>query len=109
MSEKQLKFNVEFKLMPETLESPFNQHFLGYIDEGLVKSEPGGTVMPTPYKKGAEKIYNFQPRKDDTWIVTFAKCGIGLPFCYRYLKKTQSNFLIFKLKERLGHRKWSGW
>ena len=76
MSEKQLKFNVEFKLMPETLESPFNQHFLGYIDEGLVKSEPGGTVMPTPYKKGAEKIYNFQPRKDDTWIVTFAKCGI---------------------------------
>jgi hypothetical protein len=75
MSEKQLNFNFEFKLIPETLESPFNQHFLGYVDEGLVKCEPGGAVMPTPYKKGAEKIYRFKPRKDDTWIVTFPKCG----------------------------------
>jgi hypothetical protein len=45
--------------------------------EGLVKSEPGGTVMPTNYGKdsNAQIVYHFEPRKDDVWVVTFPKCG----------------------------------
>ena len=77
MSDKKgLKFEYEFQLLPETLTSPFTDLFLGYGDEGLVKCHPGGTVMTAAYKEGAEGVFNFKPRKEDTWIVTFPKCGI---------------------------------
>ena len=68
------KFDVKFKLIPETLESPFTELFLGYGEEGLVKSEPGGTVIPAVYGRHADKIFRFKPRNDDAWIVTFPKC-----------------------------------
>ena len=31
--------------------------------------------MPAQYRDIAEKIYNFEIRPDDIWIVTFPKCG----------------------------------
>ena len=75
IKKKELKLEAEFKVMPETLTSPFTDLFPGYADKGLVKCHPGGTVMPSCYKEGAEKVYNYKARKDDTWIVTFPKCG----------------------------------
>ena len=35
--------NIEFQLLPETLEKPFTDHFPGY-DEGLIKSIPGNYI-----------------------------------------------------------------
>jgi len=31
--------------------------------------------MPAVYGRHADKIFKFAPKKDDTWIVTFPKCG----------------------------------
>jgi hypothetical protein len=31
--------------------------------------------MPKEFADVAEKIYNFEIRKDDIWIVTYPKCG----------------------------------
>ena len=44
-----------------------------YVD--MVRSVPGGITMPGKYKAMAERIYNFEVRPDDIWIVTYPKCG----------------------------------
>ena len=72
LPELQMKFNI----IPKTVAKPFSDLFAGYM-EGLVKSEPGGTVMPTAYSRdrNAEIVFQFEPRRDDVWVVTFPKCG----------------------------------
>ena len=40
-----------------------------------LRSEPGNIWMPKNIEKIAEKIYNFEVRPDDVWIVTYPKCG----------------------------------
>nr|CAH0106923.1 unnamed protein product [Daphnia galeata] len=72
MSDDGWKF--EFHDIPTTQLEPFKQLFTGY-DEGLVRMEPGGFVMPPSYARNAEKIYRMQPRSDDVWLLTFPKCG----------------------------------
>ena len=72
MSDDGWKF--EFHDLPATQLEPFKQLFTGY-DEGLVRMEPGGFVMPPSYARNAEKIYRMQPRSDDVWLLTFPKCG----------------------------------
>ena len=74
---KKPELKVKFNVIPKTRLKSFTQLFQGYGDEGLVKSEPGGNVMPAVYGHpgNAEEIYQFEPRKDDVWVVTFPKCG----------------------------------
>ena len=43
--------------------------------QNYVVSEPLGVHGQAHLSKIAEKIYNFQVRTDDIWIVTFPKCG----------------------------------
>lgn len=73
---QQPELKIKFNIIPKTLTKPFSDIFGGYM-EGLVKSEPGGTVMPTNYGKdnNAQIVYQFETRKDDVWVVTFPKCG----------------------------------
>ena len=69
------KFNVEFKVIPETLEKPFTDLFPSFTN-GLVRGEPGGYVMPATFTtEVAKEIYEMQARKDDVWIITFLKSG----------------------------------
>ena len=70
------ELQMQFNIIPKTVAKPFSDLFAGYM-EGLVKSEPGGTVMPTAYSRdrNAEIVFQFEPRKDDVWVVTFPKCG----------------------------------
>jgi len=74
---KKPELKVKFNVIPKTRLKSFTQLFQGYGDEGLVMSEPGGNVMPAVYGHpgNAEEIYQFEPRKDDVWVVTFPKCG----------------------------------
>ncbi|XP_047488187.1 sulfotransferase 1C4-like [Penaeus chinensis] len=41
----------------------------------LVYTEPGNVLVPEPYKRVAEKIYNFKFRTDDIVVTTFPKSG----------------------------------
>ena len=78
MLDEEVYYDVEFDLIPETIRSPFTDLFLGYSGDGLVKSSHGGFVMPAAYTEGAEKVYRFQPRMDDIFLVTFPKSGIKI-------------------------------
>ena len=71
------KLPVNFHLMEETLESPFKEHFPKYVD-GLYRGEPGGFVLQPGYTNNAEKLYQYPPKPDDVWVVTFPKCGKNL-------------------------------
>ena len=74
---KKPELQVKFNVIPKTRLKSFSQLFQGYGDDGLCKSDPGGNVMPTVYSHpgNAQEIYQFEPRKDDVWVVTFPKCG----------------------------------
>ena len=42
--------------------------------DGLV-SDPLEIYIPRSMEKVVEKVYNFEVRSDDIWIVTYPKCG----------------------------------
>ena len=47
----------------------------------MMRSSPMGILLPTNFpgfEKLLERIWNFKPRKDDIWIVTYAKSGTTL-------------------------------
>ena len=47
----------------------------------MMKSSPLGIMLPTRFpgaEDSLERIWNFKPKKDDIWIVTYPKCGTTL-------------------------------
>ena len=41
----------------------------------ICRSTPGNVWVPESYRDIAEKIFHFEVRPDDIWIVTYPKCG----------------------------------
>ena len=68
------QLKVKFNAIPKTKLKSFTKSFPSY-DEGLVKSEPGGFVIPPYYCENAERIFRIKPRQDDIWLLTFPKSG----------------------------------
>ena len=62
-----------------------------------MKTSPHGYVTSPEFAKQAEEIYNFEPRSDDVYVLTFPKCGkwAQTRICF---KKTY--FTIFKIKNK---------
>ena len=73
------EFNIKFNLIPKTLTEPFTKDFPGYY-EGLVRADPGGITLTPDYARDALDIYNFKPRPDDVWTLSFPKSGTGILF-----------------------------
>ena len=75
-----MSLKLPFKWVPISSEEKaerrriFNQ-LDNSVEVEVVKSEPGNLYMPQGYVHLAEKIYNFELRPDDVWIVTYPKCG----------------------------------
>lgn len=67
-------FNVKFHAIAETTEEKFLKIFTG-TEEGLMRSEPGGFVMPPFYCDNAESIFRLKPQKGDVWLLSFPKTG----------------------------------
>jgi len=67
-------FQVKFSTVPGTRSIEFQKHFPTYL-EGLTTSSPHNFVSVPDYAYNAEKLYNFEPRKEDVWIMTFPKSG----------------------------------
>ena len=66
--------NVRFLKVRESMEDEYRSK-MADNNAGLVRGAPGGfTFMPT-YAKHAQDVYNTPLRTDDTWVVTFPKCG----------------------------------
>lgn len=78
MSTRNQRFNlgVGFELMPQTVAGQFRKDFPPYVD-GLVRSLPGNYVTTPRFAKKAEEVYNFKPREDDVYVITFPKSGIS--------------------------------
>ena len=74
---KDKNLQVKFNLVPKTRLKPFSRYFPGFGPGGMVQSDPGGFLLPSVFNEygNAETIYNFKPRTDDVWVITFPKCG----------------------------------
>jgi len=80
-SEDEKEFHIKFNSIPNTLTNPFIGDFAGYPEgEGLVRAEPGGITLTPDYARDARQLYNFEPRLDDVWILTFQKSGNNILF-----------------------------
>lgn len=67
------EFRIEFKIADESLQPSFRAHFPSYA--GVSRGQPGGFILSDYFLRHAERLYRFEPRRDDVWIVTFPKCG----------------------------------
>lgn len=75
LGDKEIEWNVTFHSFEQSLNGDFEEHLTNYKEHGLVRSDPGGFVQTDEFKIHAEKIFRFQPKNDDVWIVSFPKCG----------------------------------
>ena len=75
MPDEKRKLDVQFEVVPETMEAQFRKDFPFYI-HGMVRSVPGNYLTFPEYPKRAEEIYNLLPRSDDVYVLTFPKSGL---------------------------------
>ena len=74
-------WKVTFHSVEKSKNGNFQDHFSNYNLHGMSQSEPTYFVLTEEYALHAEKIFRFQPKRDDVWVLTFPKSGkFILPF-----------------------------
>jgi hypothetical protein len=71
---ERFQLNVEFPVVPESLETQFSREFPCYI-EGIAQTKPGNYITSPVYAKAAEDVYNMKLRSDDVFVLSFHKSG----------------------------------
>jgi hypothetical protein len=69
------ELKVKFLPVAESLNQEFRKHFPAH-QSGVVRGEPGGFVLSPEYGQNAQKVFQFQPRADDVWVISFPKSGM---------------------------------
>ena len=67
-----------FRFVAPENNANIRKDFLGYRElDGIVRSEPEGWIFCGRYEKDghADKIYNFDIRENDVWILSYPKSG----------------------------------
>ena len=68
-------FAVSFSPISKTLTRPYVELFPAYKGKGLVRGEPGGFVFSPEYGRNARNLFDFEPRKEDVWLMSFPRSG----------------------------------
>lgn len=67
---------IEFQYLTDELSKELRDACKpGLMPMASIKVTPSGCVMPEEYKIYAERLYNFEVREDDTWVISYPKCG----------------------------------
>ena len=91
-----------FNVVPESKLPPFTDHF-PFFHEGIARCEKGGFILTPEFGKHMNEFIDFQLREDDTWVVTFPKCGMS------FFKIVKDDFLITKTFNTIWNIKGTTW
>ena len=94
---------VRFAMVASTLRRPFRDDFPTYV-EGMCRSRPGRFLAPPEFARNARLVRDFQPRRDDIYVMTFPKSGTSLSLSLSLSISSLLSFLLPTVRFPLAFR-----
>lgn len=70
---------------------------------------PPGCCVNSRFRHFLQKIQDFEVLPDDTWVITFPKCGKRIIRSHVRISELMNNFFPIFSQAPLGPRKWYGY